>query len=445
MSTLRRIAATVSITVAASLSLAGCAGFGGGGGGNDAGGGGASSGGTPTGNITFTTWASKAEQTSFESLVKKFQGEHPGTTIKLNVVPYEQMFSNIDAQLSSGDAPDVFRVDYGNLGVYSSQDQLLDVSSSFSADESKQFTPAMWEAVSHDGKPYGVPHQTDVSALAVNTDMLQKAGIDPASLPKTQDDAWTWDEFQAVATKLRANLPANKYPFVDNWQLAGATRWLSWLFQADGKLLQDDQKTPAVNSDEGRRALDLTKSFFAKKWVPPTSSIKSPTYADSLFTEGTTAMAFLGSFLIPDMNNLAKFKWTVVPMPKDKRAATDLGGNAVVATKATKNPQLAAAFLKFLVQPDNMAAFCGATNELPTRTDLAGSKVTYKVRPDVMPVFVDQAATIQPSDVKQITSPVMAAANTALQDQLDAAFVGNQSTQDTLDKLTSAIQKAADK
>lgn len=427
----KRALALVGVAVTSALALAGCSGFGGGSGGDAA-----------TGSLTFTTWASKAEQDSFTKLIKQFESEHKGATIKLNVVPYEQMFSNIDAQLSSGAAPDVFRVDYGNLGVYSSQDQLLDLSSYFTKSEIAQFQPAMWQAVSYDGKPYGVPHQTDVSALLVNKDMLKQAGIDASSLPKTQADAWTWDQFAAVAAKLRAALPADKYPFVYNWQQAGAARWLSWLFQADGKLIGADGKTPEIDSAAGTKALDFTKSFFQKNWVPPTSSVKSATYADSLFSEGTAAMGFLGSFLVPDMASLAKFDWTAIPMPKDARGATDLGGNALVATKATKNPKLAAEFLKFMVQADSMSTFCAATNELPTRTDLSGDKVKYDIRPDVMPVFVDQASTIEPSDVKQVTSPAMAAINTALQDQLDAAFIGGQSTKDTLTKLSDAVKEA---
>ncbi|MCM3657257.1 sugar ABC transporter substrate-binding protein [Agromyces mediolanus] len=425
-----RLFGAVGLVAASTLVLSGCAGFGGGGSGD---------GGDQT--LTFTTWGSESEETTFKDLIAQFEAEHEGTDVKLNVVPYDQMFSNIDAQLASGDAPDIFRVDYGNLGVYSSQDQLLDLSDSFSDDEVAEFTPAMWEAVSYEGVPYGVPHQTDVSALLINTQMLTDAGIDPASLPTTQDDAWTWDEFAAVAGELRSALPADKYPFVYNWQLGGAPRWLSWLFQADGTFLDGD--TATIDSPEGAKALDFTKSFFDQQWVPPTSSTKGTVYADSLFTEGTAAMAFVGSFLVPDIDSLAKFDWTAIPMPRDERGATDLGGNALVATKGTKNPELAAEFLKFMVSADAMSEFCANTNELPTRLDLEGDAVQFKIRPDVMPVFVDQAATIEPSDVKQLTSPAMAAINTALQDQLEAAFIGGQSTADTLANLSAAIEEAA--
>ena len=430
----KRVVAAAAVVTVGALALSGCTGFGGGGGGGG--------GGSNSQSLTFTTWGSEAEEMQFKKLIKQFESENDGASIKLNVVPYDQMFSNIDAQLASGDAPDLFRVDYGNLGVYSSQDQLLDLGPYFTDKEIADFVPAMWEAVSFNGTPFGVPHQTDVSALLVNTAMVESAGVDPSTFPTTQDQAWTWAEFADVAQQLRSGLPEDKYPFVYNWQLGGAPRWLSWLFQSGGSYISEDGKKATIDSAEGKKSLDFTKSFFENKWVPPTSSTKATVYADNLFTEGTAAMAFAGSFLIPDQESLNKFEWTAIPMPRDERGATDLGGNALVATKDAKNPKLAAKFLKFMVSADAMSAFCAATNELPTRLDLAGDAVTFDVRPDVMPVFVDQAATIEAGDVKQLTSPGMAAINTALQDQLEAAFTGNQSTPDTLANLSRAIQEA---
>ena len=432
----KRVVAAAAVVTVGALALSGCTGFGGGGGGGG--------GGSNSQSLTFTTWGSEAEEIQFKKLIKQFESENDGTSIKLNVVPYDQMFSNIDAQLASGDAPDLFRVDYGNLGVYSSQDQLLDLGPYFTDKEIADFVPAMWEAVSFNGTPFGVPHQTDVSALLVNTAMVKSAGVDPSTFPTTQDQAWTWAEFADVAQQLRSGLPEDKYPFVYNWQLGGAPRWLSWLFQSGGSYISEDGKKATIDSAEGEKSLDFTKSFFENKWVPPTSSTKATVYADNLFTEGTAAMAFAGSFLIPDQESLNKFEWTAIPMPRDERGATDLGGNALVSTKDAKNPKLAAKFLKFMVSADAMSAFCAATNELPTRLDLAGDAVTFDVRPDVMPVFVDQAATIEAGDVKQLTSPGMAAINTALQDQLEAAFTGNQSTADTLANLSRAIQEAID-
>ncbi len=425
-STKRLLGATA--LVMSSAMLAGCAGFGG-----------PSSEEAGPDSITFTTWASESEEAAFRALIAEFEAANEGSTVELNVVPYDQMFSGIDAQLSAGDAPDIFRVDYGNLGVYSSQNQLLDLSPYFSDEEAAAFVPAMWEAVSYEGVPYGVPHQTDVSALLLNVQMLADAGI--TDIPDTPEEAWTWDEFAEVSEALRASLPADKYPFVYNWQLGGTSRWLSWLFQTGGSLVEDDLVTPAIDSPEGARALDFTKSFFENEWVPPTSSVKSSGYADSVFAEQTAAMAFVGSFLVPDMEYFNEFEWTATFMPVDERGATDLGGNALVATAESDSPDLAAEFLKFMVSEDAMASFCEQTNELPTLISLADADLEFVTRPDLMPIFVQQAAAIEPSDVRQLTSPYMAAIAVALQDQLELAFVGGQSTEDTLANISAAIEE----
>ncbi|TDX77282.1 carbohydrate ABC transporter substrate-binding protein (CUT1 family) [Rathayibacter sp. PhB151] len=424
---MRRRLLPLAALAASTLALTACSGFGGGGGDSADG-----------DSITFTTWASESEQAAFESLITDFEAANDGASVELNVVPYDQMFSNIDAQLSSGEAPDVFRVDYGNLGVYSSQGQLLDLSDRI--DEFDSFTPAFQEAVSFEGTPYGVPHQTDVSALLVNTELLAAAGV--TDIPTTAADAWTWEEFADVSTKLRASLPAEQYPFAANWQLGGTPRWLSWLFEADGALLEEDGTTPAIDSEAGAKALGFTKSFFENDWVPPTSSVKSATYADSFFTEQSVAMSFVGSFLVPDVDNLADFEWTATPMPVDARGATDLGGNALVATAETDNPDLAAEFLSFMTEAENMAEFCAATNELPTRTDIDPASIDFAVRADVMPVFVEQAATITPRDVQQLTSPFLAQISVAMQDQLEEAFVGGRSTEEALSGLSDAIAQA---
>src|SRR5262245_35772155 len=72
------------------------------------------------GTITFQTWASDAEASAFKRLAKDFEAKNKGTKVDLKIVPYAEMFTGIDASLQAGTAPDVFRVDYTTLGLYSS-------------------------------------------------------------------------------------------------------------------------------------------------------------------------------------------------------------------------------------------------------------------------------------------------------------------------------------
>jgi multiple sugar transport system substrate-binding protein len=235
-------------------------------------------------------------------------------------------------------------------------------------------------------------------------------------------------------------------PFIYDWQSAGAYRWLSWLFQAGGRLLGEDLKSPAIDSDPGRKALEFTQSFFTEGWVARNTSTKSSTYPDGVFIAGSVAMAFAGDFLIPGIETgiaKNKFEYGSMPMPRDVAAASDLGGNAIVAAKDGKNTEAATKFLTFCVQENHQRTFCEATGQLPTLKSLTSAQLDFQVRPDLMEVFSQQAKTIAPDQVAQVTVPQFGKLNIALRDELDQAFLRGRSVGDTISALSTAIERAA--
>ena len=390
--------------------------------------------------LTFTTWGTDAELAGFRTAIAGFEKANSGAKVTLNAVPYAQMFTDIDAQLQANKAPDLFRVPYYTFGSYAGRGQLLDLSSHLPSGFSDRFTPQAWAAVQNASKPFGVPHHTDTSAIVYNKEAFRAAGI--TSVPTTIDQAWTWAEFQQVALKLRKAMPASKYPFAYNWQGNGVTRWLSWLFEADGRFLAPDLLHPAIDSAAGQAAVDFTKSFFPTKLVPANSSIKSTTLAADLWYSQTVAMTFTGAFNIPDATSTLKFDWGATFSPRKSRSAGDFGGNALVATAKTKQPKLAAAFLDFVTQSEPMRAFCAGASLLPTRRDLAAKGIQFAVRPELSPIWTGQANAVKASDSGQVASPSMSKIITVLQDQLENAFVGGQSTTKTLANLSSGITAA---
>ena len=392
--------------------------------------------------LTFVNWSGDAEKKAFDALIAAFQKENPNITVKTDTVPYASVQTNLDTRFQAGNPPDLFRVSYIDIGQYTSQGVLLDVSGIFDQAKVDAFVPGLWQGVVFEDKPYGVPHQIDCTAVLYREDAFQAAGI---TAPTSLDDAWTWDEFATNARKLKGVVKGKQTAFIYDWQAAGAYRWLSWLFQAGGNLLAPDLKSPAIDSPEGQRAVDFTKSFFTEGWVAKNTSVKSSTYPDGVFIAGSVAMAFAGDFLVPfiDTNVKKKFAFGSMPMPRDKQAATDLGGNAVVAAKDGKNTEAALKFLEFIVREDQMKTFCEATGQLPTLKSLTDAKLNFKVRPDLMETYVQQAKTLTPEQVKQVTVPQFARLNAALQVELEKAFLGGRSAADTTKAIAAAVQKAA--
>jgi multiple sugar transport system substrate-binding protein len=129
-------------------------------------------------------------------------------------------------------------------------------------------------------------------------------------------------------------------------------------------------------------------------------------------------------------------------MPRAQGAASDLGGNALVANKATKDADLAAAFLKFAAGEDQMKYFCEQAIELPTRKSLATANLQYATKPDLVKYWAQQATTVTEKVVKESTVPAFNTINTVLQDQLEAAFVNGQPTDQTLQKIADGVNAA---
>jgi len=392
-----------------------------------------------TDTLTFTTWGTDAELAGLRSAIQAFE-EQNGATVELNAVPYDQMFENIDAQIQAGNPPDIFRVPYYTFGAYAGRGQLLDLSDHLPSGFADRFTPQAWAAVQNGGSPFGVPHHTDTSSILYNVQALADAGV--PTPPTSADEAWTWEQFEGVARTLRDALPADRYPFVVNWQGNGVTRWLSWLFQSDGRFLEEDLVTPAIDSDAGRTALEFTSSFFSRGFVPANNSVRSSTLAQDTWFSQTAAMTFAGAFLIPDADATLDFEFAATPFPRNVRSGSDFGGNALVATADTLNPELAAAFLDFVTGADPMREFCAGASLLPTRADLVADGIEFDVRPDLSETFVTQAGVVQPQDSGQVASPSMSGIISVLQNELELAFTGGQDAASALAAMSAGIADA---
>lgn len=392
-------------------------------------------------NLSFTLWAGAAEEVAYKHLVSEFEAQNKNIKVTLDIVPYASVLEGVDARLEAGNAPDLFRVVFGSLGLYSAKGALINLSRYFDSSFIDQVQPAMWAAVSYEGHIYGIPQETDTTLLLYNKDMLASAGI--TSMPDTLKSALSWDEFLTVAKKLKKVLPTGTYPFMYDWAQTGSYRWLTWLFEAGGNLLESDLKTPAIDSPAGEKALNFTKSFFSEGLVPKNTSTGNTTYPDSLFPAKTVAMAFAADFLLPgDIASAAKFPFEATFQPRDVTVSSDLGGSAVVATHQSRHPEAAAEFLQFLMTRENQAYFVATAGELPTRLDLAGVNCGWQVRPALMRLFAQEATTLTSFQVNQVTIPPFGVIETTLQNQLDAAFVGGQSTSATLANISTGIKSA---
>ncbi len=394
-----------------------------------------------SGSATLTTWGSDAEVASFRRIAADF-GRETGASVTIEVLPYDQIRTVVDRRLQAGRAPDLFRVSYTDVRGYAESGALADLGPALGDGFGDAFLPALWDAVVVDGSPVGVPHHTDTSALVYNVAHLEAAGV--TSVPTSLEEAWTWDEFTGVLEALAAS-GVSPAPFAFNYQLFGAYRWLNTLYQAGGSLLSEDLESVTLDTPQARRALEFTRGLYTEGLHASSILVKRPTYPSDVFPTQQVSMIQAGDFLIPDLQQTVgdRFEWGVTYLMRDAEAAADLGGNAVVVTRDAPNAPVAAAFAKYLVSTEAMRSFCEATTVLPVRTDLVDAELDYAVRPDLMPVFQQQATTLPPDLVAASTVRGFPAVNQLLVDSMDQYLSDPRSSTDALvTRLSDGVERA---
>jgi multiple sugar transport system substrate-binding protein len=120
--------------------------------------------------------------------------------------------------------------------------------------------------------------------------------------------------------------------------------------------------------------------------------------------------------------------------------ADDLGGTCVAISRDSKNPEVAADFLKFLVNEENMRDYISAAQFLPVRKSLVEGGVQYALRPDEMKVFVEQTKTIPQHLVSTVVLPTWGKFNPKLADELDLAFTSGQTPEQTAKNIEAHVK-----
>lgn len=337
----RSTSGIIGVALLVTVALAGCTGSGPS---SAAAGAGASSG-SGGGSIKYLIAQpdTPAQLKAIKTDIKNFEHES-GVTVNLDVVPGSNIRTLLQAQLRSGNGPDVFAYGPGPgmAGALAKAGLLYDLSSAYTKYKWPIYDWAR-PGVTYNGKLIGVPDQIEEVGLFYNKDLFARLGLsaptDMASLEKAaakikqagiipfaagDKEAWEGGHFLSMAL-------ANEVgPKADASLIANKTSW---------------------NSPGVVKSLTTWSQFAKDGYLPPSPSAISYDNSNALFYSQKAAMDPTGSWLISDFG-AAKLKFDVgfVPFPAENGAgifSTDVGGgNFVSAT--TKNPSGAVKFLNYL-------------------------------------------------------------------------------------------------
>ena len=123
-----------------------------------------------------------------QGLAEKYNASH-ADKVNITLITAEQMVPKLGAAIAGGAAPDGAVLDLIYLPTFAANDSLEDISDFVkSLPYADALSPSHVRLATYEGKIYGVPALPDASIIAYNTDLFQKAGLDPAKAPASLEE-----------------------------------------------------------------------------------------------------------------------------------------------------------------------------------------------------------------------------------------------------------------
>lgn len=357
----RRASVAIAATAVAAM-LASCSGFvnsDDGDGGTDA---------TGEGGGTVTAYVNTEQNTGLSPLLDAFKDES-GITIDMTSAQTDELNQQLRVQLTSGTAADLIRVSPGNsspvaAGVLGGEGELADVSD---ADWTSSLSGDTRPLAEVDGKVMAFPVSRNAIVMAYNKQVFADAGVQVPT---------TWSELLAACDALAE---AGVTPIATPFQ--GGIYFQFWVYALAATLVYAENPDIDAQMAAGETSFTDDASWnevFAKiaelneagYFSDGMLGIPSDQGMQSVAT-GDAAMILVVSAGLPGLygyNDAGADAFDIFALPaNDDAAATyvPIAPDFLAVNANAKNPDGARAFLEFLAQPENVAAYANEMGVLP--------------------------------------------------------------------------------
>ncbi|MDO5697786.1 MAG: sugar ABC transporter substrate-binding protein [Dermatophilus congolensis] len=411
----RRLVGSVAFAAALSLGLAAC------GGGGNSGDATATGGSGGSGPVTIEVWdylGQGVSDTAMKKVVAEFEAKNADIKVKRTSFAFADLSKSIVQGGVAGSVPDVAIVDVVDNQNFAALGLLGDLGDDVKA-TADQFHPGPWSSTEYDGKSFGLPLNSNNLALYYNKAMFTEAKVTPPA---------TWTDLKTTAKALTT--PAHSGLAISAVKSEqGTFQYLPFLWQTGGDL--------NTFETDGATSLAYLKGLIDDGSMSSAVANYTQEDARTQFVTGKTAMMINGPWELQNLKDAAGLEFGVAPLPKDKAAATGLGGENAVTFAAAKQPEAAKKFVQFLTSTEGAQIYCDESGQLSARKDLAG-KLKLSSDPD-MQVFEKQLETAHARAYGGKYTEISAAVQEALQRALTGAATPEVAAKEAAGKITPLL------
>lgn len=296
-------------------------------------------------NVTvrfFQFTAGSDHEDDLNTIIAAFEEANPGITIEVDSAPFADYFTLLQSDIISGDAPDVFELNFENFATFAANGAMLDLSSYISPDA--PFYPRALEAFQYEGQQLALPESFSTVVLYYNVDLFDQAGID---YPTTE---WTWDDVRTAAEAIRALGD-------DIWGLYQPTQYWEFYKKAaqngECEFFNEDRTESTLNSPACVETLELMVNLI-RDGIIPTQAQLSGISDSELFIDGKLGMWVTGIWMIPGLESMEN-TWDIQIEPMINQHAHHFFSNGVAVSAETDVPEAAVLWAEFLSSSETAA------------------------------------------------------------------------------------------
>jgi multiple sugar transport system substrate-binding protein len=307
------------------------------------------------------------------ALVDAFQARRRNVKVRMVTARWEDFYTKLPAAVQAGQGPDVALMHVDQIPTNAAHGTILaldDLVRDLGLKED-DFAAPVWRAGAYRGHRYGIPLDMHPIGLFANTQVLEKAGMDPKRLPETRE------EYEAALKELEAKGIQGHWmtPFF----FTGGHQFMSLLWQFGGDLTDREATRATWNSDAGIEALTWMRSMITRGFSPPNVGQDADSIA---FKNGQNAFIWNGAWAIGDYGSTEGLEWTLAPLPRigPEKAAWSNSHNFTVMRQAEPDEHRLQA-IKVLIDTITRSPEWAKAGQIPARRSARESEAFRRLGP----------------------------------------------------------------
>lgn len=298
-----------------------------------------------SGKLVVAIW-DKNQLDGIQEIIKDFTSE-TGIEVDIQVTPWDQYWTMLEAGATGGSLPDVFWMHSNEFNKYAKYEMLLDLTDKINSSELidlSKYPEDIVEIYNYEDKQFSIPKDIDTIALWYNKTMFDEAGIE------YPNENWTWEDFRSACEGLTKE---------DGSQFGYALKptnnqdgWYNTVYSMGGSVISEDKKESRMNDANTIKALELITGII-KDGYTPAYEVMTENNPEALFEAGKVAMITQGSWMLAELcnNDYVKANCDVAVLPKDSATGNRVSiynGLGWVASANTSYPEEAWKLIEYL-------------------------------------------------------------------------------------------------